>query len=146
MIGKRLRQARASQKLSLNEVAERADISVATLSRIERDKQNIAVDLFLTLCEVLKTQPNEMIGEATSGVEQTPASPVDELIRKISGMDVSERTRFWHGLSKAQVTRTRGRRGSEVRVLAREVEELVAQAECLREQLESVRKKLKRSS
>jgi transcriptional regulator with XRE-family HTH domain len=146
MIGKRLRQARASQKLSLNEVAERADISVATLSRIERDKQNMAVDLFLTLCKVLETQPNELLGDGKGGDLQTPTSSVDELIRKISGMDVGERTRFWHGLSKAHVARPRGRRGGEVRVLAREIDELLAQVDCLREQLESVRKQLKRSS
>jgi transcriptional regulator with XRE-family HTH domain len=144
MIGKRLRQTRASQKLSLNEVAERADISVATLSRIERDKQNMAVDLFLTLCKVLETQPNELLGDGNGGDLQTPSS-VDELIRKISGLDVGDRTRFWHGLSKANVARPRGRHGGEVRVIAREVDELLAQVDCLREQLESVRKQLKRS-
>jgi hypothetical protein len=86
-----------------------------------------------------------LLGDGNGGDLQTPSS-VDELIHKISGMDVGDRTRFWHGLSKANVARPRGRRGSEVRVLAREIDELLAQVDCLREQLESVRKQLKRSS
>ena len=45
MVGHRLREARLARHLSLNAVASEADISVATLSRIERDQQRIDVEL-----------------------------------------------------------------------------------------------------
>ena len=61
VIGNRLRQARTARQLSLNDVAGRAKISVATLSRIERDKQGIDLGLFLTLSRILKAPPHDLL-------------------------------------------------------------------------------------
>jgi len=62
MVGERIRQTRQARRLSLNDVAERAKVSVATLSRIERDKQGLELGLFLLLCRILKASPQELIG------------------------------------------------------------------------------------
>jgi len=61
VVGNRLRQARTARQLSLNDVAGRAKISVATLSRIERDKQGIDLGLFLTLSRILKAPPHDLV-------------------------------------------------------------------------------------
>ncbi|HJT16115.1 MAG TPA: helix-turn-helix transcriptional regulator [Thermoanaerobaculia bacterium] len=55
--GERLREARIARCLSLADVAARTHISVATLSRIERNHPGIGLALFLILCEVLRTPP-----------------------------------------------------------------------------------------
>src|SRR5438552_16440751 len=63
LVGTRIRQARTIRNLSLNEVATRAQVSVATLSRIERDKQGLDLGLFLTLCRILHTSPQDLLGD-----------------------------------------------------------------------------------
>lgn len=144
MLGPRLRQVRAAQQLSLNDVAERADISVATLSRIERDKQAIDVGLFLILCKVLKATPRDVLGDAADGNGDAEGASIDPMIRKIARMDAAERTKFWKSLSAANIARPKVLR-AETRALSRDVEELLAQVDFLREQIEAVRKQLRRS-
>jgi transcriptional regulator with XRE-family HTH domain len=138
MIGNRLREARLARQLSLNDVAGQADISVATLSRIERDKQAIHVGLFLVISKILRTTPHELLGD------EEESNSVDPLIRKIAAMETGERAKFWRTLAETRrLTRGRGHRG-EVRALAREVEELLAQVDFLREEIDAVRKHLRR--
>src|SRR5436190_13912054 len=94
MIGERIRQTRQARRLSLNDVAGRAKISVATLSRIERDKQGLELGLFLTLCKVLKTSPRELLveGDAADG-------KVDPLAVRIASLNHPERLQLWHELA-----------------------------------------------
>jgi transcriptional regulator with XRE-family HTH domain len=137
VIGDRLREVRTARELSLNDVAERAEISVATLSRIERGKQAIAVALLVTLSHILKTTPHELFGEDDEEEGDAP------IVRRIASMTSAQRTRFWHDLAETRRTRARGRR-AEVRVLTQEVEELLAQVDFLREEIDAVRKRLRR--
>ena len=85
MVGNRIRVARQSRNLSLTELAGRAEISAATLSRIERDKQNLDLGLFLTLTRILKLTPHEVLGDVSD------EEGVDPLVRAISGMQTGER-------------------------------------------------------
>lgn len=138
MIGNRLREARLARQLSLNDVAGKADISVATLSRIERDKQAIDVTLFMLISKILRTTPHELLGD------EEESDSVDPLIRKIAAMEAGERAKFWRTLAETRrLTRGRGQRG-EARALGREVEELLAQVDFLREEIDAVRKHLRR--
>ena len=130
MIGERIRQTRQARRLSLNDVAGRAKISVATLSRIERDKQGLELGLFLLLCKVLKTSPRDLIVEGESD------SNVDPLAVRMAGLNHPERVQLWHDLAANRRGDRRHVR-AQMRRLAVEVEVLMAQLEFVRAEMES---------
>jgi transcriptional regulator with XRE-family HTH domain len=134
MIGERLRDTRQAQRLSLTDVATKAGISAATLSRIETNKQGIDLSLFLTLARLLKAVPHELLGE--NGAEHDD----DLLARKIAALSSGDRIRMWNDLTAAR----RGRRKSARSELNGQVEELLAQLEYIKVEIESVRAHLRR--
>jgi transcriptional regulator with XRE-family HTH domain len=135
MVGNRLRVARQSRNLSLTELAARADISAASLSRIERDKQNVDLGLFLTLTRILNLTPHEILEDAASD------EGVDPLVRAISGMQTGERAQLWRSLAEeSKIHRARKAKGRSV---ANEVEELLAQVDFIRGEIESVQNRLR---
>jgi len=133
MIGTRLREARLARQLSLHAVAGKADISVATLSRIERDQQRIDVELLLTLLKILKLNAQDVLDEPKE-------EGIDPLVAKISGLASLERTKLWRGL--AATRKAADRQNRNTRVLDQQVEEFLAQIDFLRGEIESVKKKL----
>lgn len=112
-IAKNLRAARAGLGLSLAEVARQAEISVATLSRIETDKQNLDVLLLIKLARVLGIAPAELLGEAADGDHRT-------VTRHLARMSSKERARVF-------VDASRRRNGS--------VDDLLSVVDFLREEL-----------
>lgn len=136
MVGNRIRVARQSRNLSLTELAGRAEISAATLSRIERDKQNLDLGLFLTLTRILKLTPHEVLGD----VEDEEG--VDPLVRAISGMQTGERAQLWRSLAAER--KTHRSRKDNGRAVANEVDELLAQVDFIRGEIESVQKRLRK--
>ena len=138
VVGTRIRQARTSRSLSLNEVATRAHISVATLSRIERDKQGLELGLFLILCRILKTSPQDLLGE-----EEDPEN-VDPLAVKIAGLQHTDRVQLWRDLASSRRGDRRNSVRTHVRKLAEEVEELLAQLEFVRAEMESFQARVRR--
>ena len=139
MIGERIRQTRQARRLSLNDVAERAKVSVATLSRIERDKQGLELGLFLLLCRILKAPPQELIGGEAG-------DNVDPLAVRIASLHHDERVQLWHDLA----VNRRGDRRLAVRArtekLREELEELMAQLEFVRAEMEAVHSRIRRRS
>ena len=135
MVGARLREARQSRHLSLNNVAEKADISVATLSRIERDQQRIDVELLLTLMRILKLAARDVLDEEPEG------GGVDPIVAKISALPFQDRTRLWRELAASRKANRPDR--TAPRVVAQQVEEFLAQIDFLREEVEAVRKRLR---
>ena len=133
-IGERIRETRQTQQLSLTDVAEKAGISAATLSRIETSKQGLDLGLFLSLARILKSAPHELLGD--DGSEHSS----DPLVTRIAGLAASERARLWRDLATARRER---RRKSRAEVGA-QFEELLAQFEYLRQEIESVRSSVKR--
>lgn len=136
MLGNRIRQARLSRRLSLNDVATRAKISVATLSRIERDKQGIDLGMFLVLSKILKIPANELIG-AEHGAEGG-----DPLAGQIARLEIGERAQLWRDLATTRRNNAAG--GKRVRQIGSEVEELLAQIDFLRGEVENMQKRLRR--
>jgi len=136
MVGNRIRVARQSRNLSLTELAGRAEISAATLSRIERDKQNLDLGLFLTLTRILKLAPHEVLGDVDD------EEGVDPVVRAISGMQTGERAQLWRSLAAER--RTHRSRKADGRAVANEVEELLAQVDFIRGEIESVQKRLRK--
>jgi transcriptional regulator with XRE-family HTH domain len=136
MIGARLREARLARQLSLHAVAEKADVSVATLSRIERDQQRIDVELLMTLMRILKINAQEVLDN-----EPSDDNVIDPIVAKISALPALERTKLWRGLTASRKSGER-MHGAQ-RHLAQQVEEFLAQIDFLRGEIESVRKKLR---
>ena len=137
MIGEKIRALRQAQSRSLADVAGLAKVSVATLSRIENDKQSVDLDVFLVLARILQVPPNEILGDPEEGGS-------DPLVRRVAGLGTADRAGFWRDLAtERRAARTRGRATAQ-HDLAQQVEELLAQVDFLREELEHVRKRMKR--
>ena len=139
MIGERIREMRQSQGRSLADVAAKAKISVATLSRIENDKQSVDVALFIVLAKVLQIPAPELLG-----VDTDNGTAVDPLVRRISVLHASDRADLWRELAaERRMLRTKGR-VAPARDLAQHVDELMAHMDFVREELELVRKRVKK--
>ena|SRR5579859_3050012 len=136
MLGTRLREARHSRRLSLHEIATRAKISVATLSRIEREKQGLGTEMLMTLSRILKVPPHELLGSEVSTHSE------DDLALRISSLSSRDRITFWHDLSEER-SKDRGARKIAVKKLADQVDELIAQIDFLHSEIEAVQKRLR---
>ena len=131
VVGNRIREARTSRDLSLSDVASRASISVATLSRIERDKQGLELGLFLVLCRILKTAPHEMLRDGAG-------ENIDPLALQISRLKHAERVQLWRDLADARRSTGRSASRAQMRRLGDEVEELLAQLQFVSAEIEAV--------
>lgn len=141
MIGENIRQARLAQDRSLADVAKKAKISVATLSRIENEKQTLELGLFLTLARVLDRTPYDLLGDNGTEADNT----LDPLVKKIASFEATKRTQLWRELAVAQRSQRAKTRRVQINHLAQQVEELLAQIDFMREELEAVRKRLRTS-
>lgn len=135
MIGHNIRQARLAQQLSLSDVAERANISVATLSRVENQKQGLDLALFLTLARVLKIPAQELLDESEETTEGT-----DPLVRRIAALHPTDRTKLWQQLAKRR--RTNRQESGKLNLLRQQLDELLAQVDFVRQEIEAVRKRV----
>jgi len=135
MVGEKLRQARVARQLSLADVAGEANVSAATLSRVERDKQAIDVGLFLTLARVLNATPGDLLTDSDGGEGDTA------LAVRIAAMQTCERTKLWRQLNEER-RELRTRKRADMNSMAIDVEEMLAQMDFLREEIESVRARL----
>lgn len=141
MVGERIREVRLAQSRSLADVAGKASISVATLSRIENDKQSVDVSMFLSLARVLNVAATDLLAadqDETNGEER-----IEPLVRRIVAMDSRERLDLWRELANERRNRHKSR-ATDSKAVAQQVDELLAQMDLLREELESVRKRIKR--
>ena len=136
VVGNRIREARTSRNLSLNDVASRAHISVATLSRIERDKQGLDLGLFLILCKLLKAMPHDLLGDEAG-------ENVDPLALQIGRLNHGERVQLWKDLANGRRNNRQTMR-SNVRRLNDEIEELLAQLQYVQAEIEGVQNQVRR--
>lgn len=136
MVGENIRAARQAQHLSLTDVAGRAGMSAATLSRIETNKQSLDLGVFLTLARILRRPPHELLGEDGEEGE----SP---LATRIVSLGIGERSRLWRDLTAARRTQRSTKKSQSASNVALQVEELVAQIDFLREEVETMRKRLR---
>jgi transcriptional regulator with XRE-family HTH domain len=89
-IGEALRRCRLDRHLSLATVAQQAGISVATLSRVETNKQNVDVGLLLDLARVLDVPAAEIIGGNNGD-----GNDAQMLSRRLAALKPSERARIF---------------------------------------------------
>jgi transcriptional regulator with XRE-family HTH domain len=137
MIGERLREARETRGLTLTDVAGKAHISAATLSRIENDKQGLDFGLFLVLAKVLAVSPANLVDADDNGEH-------DPLVAKIAQLATDDRTTLWRELAEARRTSRTKRHARHSETVSQQMEELFAQFEFLREEMEAVRTSLRK--
>jgi transcriptional regulator with XRE-family HTH domain len=125
--------------MSLADVAGEAHVSAATLSRVERDKQAIDVELFLTLARVLNAAPADLLTDEAAGTADAV------LVTRIAAMQARERTKLWREIN-AERSQQRQRKRADAHNMALEVEELLAQMDLLRDEIDSVRMRLAKKS
>lgn len=65
-LGERIRQKRKDSHLSQETFAEKAGISVNTVSRIEGGQAAMSVEIFAKLVEVLDADANELLGRTSA--------------------------------------------------------------------------------
>ena len=138
MIGERLRELRQAQGRSLADVAGKANVSVATLSRIETDKQSLELNLLVTLAKVLQVSPADFLSSVISNDGQQ-----DPLARRIASLETKKRAELWRDLAAERRTQ-RARTRPSVRDVAQQVEEVLGQVDFLREELETVRRRMRK--
>lgn len=60
-IGRRIKEARKQQSITQEEMAEKMELSVAFLSRIERGTSHISLKVLTQICEILEVSEGEML-------------------------------------------------------------------------------------
>jgi transcriptional regulator with XRE-family HTH domain len=93
-VGGNLRHLRMALGFSLAEVAGEAGVSVATLSRIETDKQNLDVVLLAKLARVLRVVPADLFGDGAESDRMTVTG-------RLARMPAAERARAFMDASRA---------------------------------------------
>jgi transcriptional regulator with XRE-family HTH domain len=136
MIGEKLREARGARHLSLSDVAQKAHISAATLSRIENSKQGVALSLFLTLLKILHVEPVDVLDGNGNGDSS------NRLADQITALQADQRARLWRDLAASR--RAQRPRPADGRAISQKVEELVAQMDYMREEIEAIRSRRRR--
>jgi transcriptional regulator with XRE-family HTH domain len=61
VIGRRIKNARIEQKLTQEELADKLDISVAFMSRVERGNSKINLKRLTQIAEILKVSPGYLL-------------------------------------------------------------------------------------
>lgn len=127
-IGPALRRLRMQRNASLAAVAERAQISVATLSRIETNKQGIEVALLLTLARILGVPVAHILGSGDQDVD------LDALAAQLAVLPPDARAKVVRKSSAAR----------KAKDLQPVFDELISGVDMLREQLLDVRRSMRR--
>lgn len=140
MIGERIREARLAQDRSLADLAGKLNISVATLSRIENEKQSVDMQLFLAIANVLDIPARQLL----RGNGEDEDGPIGPLVRRIASLGAKERQEFWRGLAAERRATRSNKHSSDSAQTVLQVEDLIAQLDFMREELDSLRKRIKK--
>lgn len=87
-LGERIRQKRKDSHLSQEAFAEKAGISVNTVSRIEGGQSAMSVEVFAKLVEILDADANELLG--WSAGEKRKSDPVETAIVRLRQLKPKE--------------------------------------------------------
>lgn len=87
-LGERIRKRRQEMKLSQESFAEKAGISVNTVSRIEGGQTAMSVEIFRKMIEILETDANILMGKEGDDVEKR--KQFEEVFYRIQKMEWKE--------------------------------------------------------
>lgn len=86
-IGERIRQARKELEMSQTELAERANISVPYLSKIEMGKSDFGVSVLIRISEALQVSTDNLL---RPDIPETTIIAADDLSRVLEGCTPTE--------------------------------------------------------
>lgn len=81
IIGERLKKARTDKKLTQEKLAEKLDVSIAFLSRIERGSSHINLKRLNELCDILGVTEGYILNGASSSSNVYLTSEFDKLLK-----------------------------------------------------------------
>ena len=87
VLGKKIKQARLSQKYTQEYVSESIDISIDLLRNIENGRNIGSVPTLLNLCNFLSISPNYLFNELLTFEEDTLDTFLSSKIKSISAND-----------------------------------------------------------
>lgn len=87
-MGERIRKRRQEMKLSQESFAEKAGISVNTVSRIEGGQTAMSVEIFRKMIEILETDANILLGKEEGDTERQES--VQEVLYQIQKLEWKE--------------------------------------------------------
>ena len=99
VIGQRIKQARLAKNLTQEDLAEKVDISVAFLSRVERGNSHINLKRLNQLCGLLDVSEGYVLDGASSNSENYLNKEFAELLKGCSG----EKQKLIYNVAKAIV-------------------------------------------
>ena len=87
-LGERIRKRRQEMKLSQESFAEKAGISVNTVSRIDCGQTAMSVEIFRKMIEILETDANILLGKEEGDTERQES--VQEVLYQIQKLEWKE--------------------------------------------------------
>lgn len=84
IIGERLKKARMDKGLTQEDLAEKLDVSVAFLSRIERGSSHVNLKRLNELCDLLNVTEGYILNGASSTSNKYLTSEFSEILKKCS--------------------------------------------------------------
>lgn len=84
VIGSRIKQARLSKNMTQEDLADKIDISVAFLSRVERGNSRINLKRLNELCNLLDVSEGYILNGAASDSEHYLDKEFEDLLKSVS--------------------------------------------------------------
>lgn len=81
IIGERLKKARTEKGLTQEKLAEKLDVSIAFLSRIERGSSHISLKRLSQVCDILGVTEGMILNGSSSSSETYLSSEFDALLK-----------------------------------------------------------------
>lgn len=97
VIGSRIKQARLAKNMTQEDLADKIDISVAFLSRVERGNSHINLKRLNQLCGLLDVSEGYLLNGASSSSENYLDKEFTELIKSVS----PEKQKLIYNVAKA---------------------------------------------
>ena len=96
IIGERLKKARTERGLTQEKLAEKMDVSIAFLSRIERGSSHISLKRLSQVCDILGIIEGSILNGSSNNSETYLTSEFDELLKNVS----SEKQKLIYKIAK----------------------------------------------
>ena len=97
VIGSRIKQARLAKNMTQEDLADKIDISVAFLSRVERGNSHVNLKRLNQLCNLLDVSEGYLLNGASSSSENYLDKEFTDLIKSVS----PEKQKLIYNVAKA---------------------------------------------
>ncbi|CAK8054535.1 helix-turn-helix domain-containing protein [Eupransor demetentiae] len=94
--GSQIRQLRKNRKWTIEQLAEKCNMSINSISKIERNiNKNIEVNTLMKLADVFETTPNKLLSVEEQDEKR---ADYDKLIHELDMMESSDRQKVLNAL------------------------------------------------